>query len=71
MSFIPENANQDFYKPYLQDYADIKKNFYPHEYKQFGKYSWIPISDFWKEKIRSAVLDIQEMCVPTMSQLSN
>lgn len=70
-NFVKDGANQEFYKPYLQDFTDEKKNFYPSEYRQFGSYAWIEVSDYWKVKIKDALLNVQTICMPTLSRLHN
>lgn len=44
-STIPEGAPTNYFQPYLQDYADVDRDYWPSEYQKFGAYSWIEVPE--------------------------
>ncbi len=43
----------------------------PRDYRVFGRATWFEVSEQKTEEIKKAVLNIQNVCLPTLSQLRN
>lgn len=49
---VPEGANHNFYKPWIQDYNDVtRKSTELSSYSLYGAYKWVEISDETKLKL--------------------
>lgn len=44
-SVIPEGAPKNPYHDFVEDYANINRDYHPSNYVRYGAYSWIPVPE--------------------------
>lgn len=70
-SVIPEGASKNPFQPYVDSYAHYQRNYHPNEYQKYGSYAAVQVPEEVKVGVRKAMIDIQNLVLPTLNHLRN